>query len=253
MPHTLASTQDKPLPALIPQLGAAPEHFDTRWPWWIKLFIGLVLLAGAFYIDRPVAIWVEQVNPLGRVKGDLARELMLLEQFGQWTSTVLIIAAVALLDKKGRQRALAIGLGCLVTVLFCYLLKDLVGRPRPTVFGGVAGDGVAQFYGPERGFTGGSKWTSFPSAHTTGAFALACGLAWFYPRARGLFMLLALITATQRVLHNAHYVSDVVAGMILSVTTARLVLAGNLAGRLIALAPPPARQWWLAEPTDATP
>jgi undecaprenyl-diphosphatase len=74
------------------------------------------------------------------------------------------------------------------------------------------------------GFTMGSKYGSFPSAHTTGAFALAAGLSWFYPNARGLFVGLAVVTAGQRILHHAHYLSDVFAGIILGVGVTRMVL-----------------------------
>ena len=55
----------------------------------------------------------------------------MLEQFGQWTSSVLVILAVLLVGPQGRRKALAIGIGCLLTVLACYVLKDLFGRPRP--------------------------------------------------------------------------------------------------------------------------
>ncbi len=226
----------------------APQHFDTRVAWWIKAGIVAAATAAAIlWIDQPVAAWALKAMPIPDLNnasakhGDLGRELMLLEQWGQWVCSVLVIAAVALIDKKGRRRALAIGIGCLLTVLATYLLKDLCGRTRPWVLG----DGLWTWGGPAEGFTGGSKWASFPSAHTTGAFALSCGLAWFYPRARGLFMTLAVITAVQRVLHGAHFVSDTLAGMGLAVITMRWTLRGKLAGRAIASAPPRVREWWM--------
>ena len=84
-----------------------------------------------------------------------------------------------------------------------------------------------------------------PSAHTTAAFALASSLAWFYPRGRALFMTLATITSTQRVCHTAHYLSDVIAGLGIGVFIARTTLSQKRAGRLIALAPPAVRNWWM--------
>jgi membrane-associated phospholipid phosphatase len=95
------------------------------------------------------------------------------------------------------------------------------------------------------GFHKGSAWQSFPSSHTTGAFALSLGLAWFYPRGRGLFLGLALITAAQRVLHGAHFVSDTLAGMGIALLMTRWSLRAKLAGRLIVLAPPWAQAWWM--------
>jgi undecaprenyl-diphosphatase len=167
----------------------------------------------------------------------------MLEQWGQWVCSMIVILAVALIDRAGPRRALAIAIGCFLTVLATYLLKDLFGRSRPYVL--ATGDWI--WGGPAKGFTQGSRWGSFPSAHTTGAFALSVGLAWFYPRARALFMTLATITAIQRVLHSAHFLSDVLAGLGMSVLITRLTFQHRLAGRLIALLPPNLRTWFLTD------
>jgi membrane-associated phospholipid phosphatase len=172
---------------------------------------------------------------------------MMLEQWGQWVCSVIVIGAVALIDRAGRRRALAIPVGCLITVLLTYLLKDLIGRTRPNAAIPGVELGSWLWGGPSQGFTQGSRWGSFPSAHTTGAFALSVGLSWFYPKARGLFMGLALITAVQRVLHSAHFLSDVLAGMGIAVFVARWSLRAKLAGRLIAIAPESLRKWMLQD------
>jgi hypothetical protein len=57
-------------------------------------------------------------------------------------------------------------------------------------------------------------------------------------------MALALITAGERVLHTAHYISDTLAGMGLGVMAARLTLSWGLAGRLLALMPATVRNWY---------
>ena len=38
-------------PAMKPELwrAPAPVHFDSAWPWWPKLLVGLVLLGVAFF------------------------------------------------------------------------------------------------------------------------------------------------------------------------------------------------------------
>jgi len=205
------------------------------------------------WLDFPIAKWALVAHPIPDLfdrnakGGDAGRELMMLEQWGQWTSSILVIAAVALIDRAGRRRALAIAVGCLVTVLLTYLLKDLFGRTRPNA--AIPGVELGSWIwgGPAAGFANGSKWGSFPSAHTTGAFALSVGLSWFYPRARGLFMALAVITAVQRVLHSAHFLSDVIAGMGIAVFVTRWTLRAKLAGRLIDLSPPALRDWFLRD------
>jgi membrane-associated phospholipid phosphatase len=242
-----------PLPeAQLPQLWhePAPHHFDLAFPWWSKALLMILLTAIALqWLDFPIAHWALLTHPLPDFAsavarhGDPARELMMLEQWGQVTCSALVILAVAMIDKAGRRRALAIAIGCLLTVLLCYLLKTTLGRSRPYVLN----TGHWIWGGPAQGFHEGSPWNSFPSAHTTGAFALSVGLSWFYPRARGLFIALALITAAQRILHAAHFLSDTLAGMALAVLITRWTLQAKLAGRLINAMPPPLRAWFLQE------
>ena len=240
---------DAPLPALWHE--PAPHHFDQAVAWWIKLaLIIAATLIAIRWLDFPIAHWTLTTHPIADMAdpnakkwGDIGRELMMLEQWGQWVCSLLVIAAVAMIDRAGRRRALAIAIGCLGTVLVTYLLKDLFGRSRPYVFH----DGTWQWGGPQMGFTHGSAWGSFPSAHTTGAFALSVGLSWFYPRARGLFMGLAVVTAIQRVLHSMHFVSDVLAGMGISILITRWTFQAKLAGRLISLAPASLRNWLLRD------
>jgi membrane-associated phospholipid phosphatase len=228
-------------------------HLGSRVPCWIKvILLALLTLLCIAFVDRLVAAWVLRTHPIPDLAnaqasgGDPGRELMLLEQWGQWVCSVVVIAVVAILDKAGRRRALAIAIGCLCTVLVSYLLKDLIGRSRPYVAEGSGWPpGSWVWGGPAMGFHKGSAWQSFPSSHTTGAFALSLGLAWFYPRGRGLFLGLALITAAQRVLHGAHFVSDTLAGMGIALLMTRWSLRAKLAGRLIVLAPPWAQAWWM--------
>jgi membrane-associated phospholipid phosphatase len=49
---------------------------------------------------------------------------------------------------------------------------------------------------------------SFPSGHTATAVGLALALSSLYPGGRRLFALLAVLAASQRVLFDAHFLSD---------------------------------------------
>ena len=194
-----------------------------------------LLLIGSFWIDQRVAAWAMDKHPIPDLvdpaakHGDGGRELMHVEQFGQVVSSVLVIAAVALIDKQGVKRALAIGIACGAAAIACHLLKDVLGRNRP----GELADAAWQFWGPGLGFTKGSKYGSMPSAHTVGAFSLAIGLAWYYPRGRALFYGLACAVAAMRILHHAHYVSDVLAGVLLAMLVAGGTLKANLADKIL--------------------
>jgi hypothetical protein len=68
---------------------------------------------------------------------------------------------------------------------------------------------------------------SFPSNHSTEAFALATSIAETYPRARYVAYGLAGSVAFARVYHDVHWTSDVVAGAIIGTAVARTVAHTN--------------------------
>jgi undecaprenyl-diphosphatase len=53
---------------------------------------------------------------------------------------------------------------------------------------------------------------SFPSGHSTTAFAVALSLGSFYPEARPLLLMLATNVAVSRVIVGMHFLSDVLVG-----------------------------------------
>ena len=65
---------------------------------------------------------------------------------------------------------------------------------------------------------------SFPSGHTATSFACATVLAVFAPRWRVAFFVLAALIALSRVYNGLHYPTDVLAGAVLGVLTALLLL-----------------------------
>jgi membrane-associated phospholipid phosphatase len=95
------------------------------------------------------------------------------------------------------------------------LLKGLAGRARPFV----TGDTSARDFHFGRGFSG-SKYTSFPSGHTTTAFAAAAAVTaetheWWPKSTRVIAPVLyggATAIGLSRMYHNKHWASDVVLG-----------------------------------------
>ena len=53
---------------------------------------------------------------------------------------------------------------------------------------------------------------SFPSGHSTTAFAVALSLGSFYPETLGLLLLLATMVALSRIVVGMHFLSDVIVG-----------------------------------------
>jgi undecaprenyl-diphosphatase len=105
-----------------------------------------------------------------------------------------------------------------LTVLVAYLAADLlddVGKaivPRHRPF--------ETQLGPK------SSTHSFPSGHAATSFACATVLSYYAPRYRVPFFALASLIALSRIYNGMHYPSDVLAGALLGVLIALLLLAG---------------------------
>ena len=70
-----------------------------------------------------------------------------------------------------------------------------------------------------------SSTHSFPSGHTATSFACATVLSFYVPRLRVPFFVLAALIGLSRVYNAMHYPSDVLAGAVLGVLIALLLLA----------------------------
>jgi membrane-associated phospholipid phosphatase len=110
-----------------------------------------------------------------------------------------------------------------LSVATSFVLKFATGRERPD-----------QTDDPNRWRKGGS---SFPSIHTTAAFAVGTVLAesgnddYRWMRRFLGYGVIAGFTAFERVKHNAHWLSDDVAGAALGAATAHFVLTRDKEGR----------------------
>jgi membrane-associated phospholipid phosphatase len=93
--------------------------------------------------------------------------------------------------------------------------KWAVARTRPIVGNGIFINrpfGLHFFPDGLLGIFASRPDRSFPSGHTCLAFATAMALAIFIPRWRVAFLVIAACVGLERVLEDAHYMSDVVAG-----------------------------------------
>lgn len=134
--------------------------------------------------------------------------------------TIWLVAGVALLSAP-RLRAAALRL-CLAVALSHWLasgvIKPLVGRPRPFV-AGVAAARTLEAVPPAS--------ASFPSGHAATAAAGAIAGARLVTGAGPLLWALATAIAYSRVYVGVHFPSDVLAGALLGVCSAWLVLGGR--------------------------
>jgi undecaprenyl-diphosphatase len=97
-----------------------------------------------------------------------------------------------------------------------YGLKFLIRRPRPLA----VDEALARL-------PGGSMEVfdpSFPSAHALNAFLMAAVLAWWFPRYRVAFFLIAAFIGWTRIYLGMHYPTDVLAGGLIGYGITRLYL-----------------------------
>jgi undecaprenyl-diphosphatase len=144
---------------------------------------------------------------------------------GFWTTVALAfnylgggIAAVAIVPaaiilflvlRRRRWAALYFAIAAITSVITVYLLKNLIGRPRPT-------DILVQ-----------ADYGSFPSGHSANAALIATALAIIFWRAWvwGAGILYTVGMMLSRTYLGAHWVSDTIGGMLVGAGVAVIVWA----------------------------
>jgi len=163
-------------------------------------------------------------------------------------NTVALVAGIGLVglvtdSARERQTSMMLTEAIITSGVWTGALKWAAGRERPREAHEYAGDwaGPGAFADddgiPGRGFL------SFPSGHTSSAFAVATVFAHQYP-SHGIVPVLAYGSATamgySRIVLGAHWLSDVAVGALLGVGCARQVISTHDGGE-----PRDGREWHL--------
>jgi len=128
---------------------------------------------------------------------------------------VLLALILPLLYPVAGQHFLVTGLLCFALELPLYwVLKRSFKRRRP--FKVV--QALAPLLQPSDEF-------SFPSGHTTAAFMVACLISVFFPAASAVVYCWASLVGMSRVMLRVHFISDVMAGVLLGTSIALLALS----------------------------
>jgi undecaprenyl-diphosphatase len=117
------------------------------------------------------------------------------------------VIGLILLLFGGASRFDALGAGLVSVVagqLMFFILKRIIGRERPCA---TEAHCWSVLLPPDR--------FSFPSGHTITAFAIAFSLGLYYPTLLVGLVFCALSVAASRVILGLHYLSDVLAGIVL--------------------------------------
>ncbi|HEX2606763.1 MAG TPA: phosphatase PAP2 family protein [Flavisolibacter sp.] len=208
----------------------APFHTSKKD--WITVGTFALLTGGVALLDKPVQrLALDLRNKNGTVKEASA----FITKFGgpYETYTLATLAAYGLLFKKQKT------VNTVLLATQAYLIgggiesaaKYLTGRQRPNYYGS---DSIAPrglFHGPfarsGREYKGQTISSSFPSGHTTVAFAAATVFAMEY-RDKPLIPVISYTAATliglSRITENKHWATDVLAGAALGYISGRQVV-----------------------------
>ena len=189
----------------------------------------IAVIAAAALADRPIAQWVNRAQPYD--KHDWLVQAV--KVFGTFPVALILGAIMAGVRRSWRILVPFVVSGPLVGLAYL-LLKWLVGRQRPVL-------GISPFdFHPLANGLGGlvhaEKGLSFPSGHAAMAFAAATCLAWAAPRGFFVWFLVATAVGAERVLENAHYLSDVLAGAGIGVLCG--IAAVRITARMFGRPPP---------------
>lgn len=137
------------------------------------------------------------------------------EAFGHGVGVLMIILSAIVLDPQLRRAVPRLLTASLGSGLVADLLKLIIYRIRPRDWekrlGSIPETIDETFLAPFGAISDGYS-SSFPSAHTTVACGFMVALAHYYPKARWLFAVWAILVGLQRIESFAHYPSDVFAG-----------------------------------------
>lgn len=172
---------------------------------WVGLAVTLAATAAAFFVDKAA---YDLFNAPDVYEKDFGRLLRVMGFAGTW---VFLAVAVGLHEGRevaqrawARRRAWLLFWSPVLAGALAELLKIVIRRQRPGINDGLYG------FRPWDERTWSGAGLAFPSSHAAVAFGGAAMLARLFPRARWVGYLLAAGCAATRVLHRAHFVSDVV-------------------------------------------
>jgi lipid A 4'-phosphatase len=190
------------------------------------LAAAVLFFASYVFLDVPLARYFQTENPTLHAA---FAEITKLGEGGLYLVPLALVAAAALWRRRMglAWRSGFVFAAVALSGLVVDIAKPVFGRARPKLLFEQNLFGFT-WVGPHA-----DRW-SFPSGHSATVAALAIALSVIYPRGWPAYAALALAVMTSRIVIDAHYLSDVIAGAYIGLATA-WALAAAARSRGIAL------------------
>jgi membrane-associated phospholipid phosphatase len=202
---------------------------------WIAGFIvtAAAVLVSVQWVDRPIAIWIFDLFGGRRIPTHLADRIV---QIPVVTAIVFVICGmIAIMGRRFSKVEATIAM-CAISILATTVIKDQLkfafGRTWPDTWApgivSLVQDNVYGFHF----FQSGKSFESFPSGHAAVAAALLSVVWILFPRLRRICAISMVAADIGLVALNLHFVSDVVAGSFIGISTGLFTIALCRASKL---------------------
>lgn len=203
-----------------------PARPELCWPLInrirLLLFVGsyLIFLLLAYVLwDRPLAEWAELLAEGGHDLYDIGQFITIIGLAGIWLGILLIsgltisVTRWHLMERRAMLKRVALyadinfaffAIG--ISSSLAWIVKNMIGRARPRFL-----DEMGIWAFEPMAFL--ARFASFPSGHSATLGAMAMVLSLLFPRYRLMWLSLAAIGGFSRVIVQAHYLTDVIAGL----------------------------------------
>lgn len=198
-----------------------------------RLMIGGVILLITVPLCLLVDLRIAQQIHYPDLPGDVRTLLSIAEVFAHLYGVFFVLLSIFIAVPMLRKQIAAVAGMLAFTSVWVTVIKNSVMRIRPREQVSRQFESFQEtFLGWNPVFTkfdfshlAESNIQSYPSGHAAVAITLAIGMSVVFPRGKYLWTFFALLACAQRIAFSAHYLSDVVAGMVTAIFASVMFLS----------------------------